>query len=109
MIMRKTSVISQKIKLENYKPCLEENQLENKIKFKNKLDANSPREYHQEFRKKLISKSQQKLRSKKHNIFTEEVNKIALSDNDEKQIQLIDSIETYSYGTSKDIVCRKKN
>ena len=59
--------------------------------------------------KKLISKSQQKLRSKKHNIFTEEVNKIALSDNDEKQIQLIDSIETYSHGTSKDIVCRRKN
>ena len=96
MIMRKTSVISQKIKLENYKPCLEENQLENKIKLKNKLDANSLREYHQEFRKnkKLISKSQQKLRSKKHNVFTEEVNKIALSDNDETQIQLIDSIET---------------
>ena len=31
--------------------------------------------------KKLISKSQQKLRSKKHNVFAEEVNKIALSDN----------------------------
>ena len=81
MIVRKTSVISQRIKLKNYEYCLEENQLENKINFKNKLDANSLREYHQEFRKKLISKSQQKLRSKKHNVFAEEVNKIALSDN----------------------------
>ena len=53
MIVRKTSVISQRIKLKNYEYCLEENQLENKINFKNKLDANSLREYHQEFRKKI--------------------------------------------------------
>ena len=53
MIVRKTSVISQRIKLKNYKYSLEENQLENKINFKNKLDANSLREYHQEFRKKI--------------------------------------------------------
>ena len=41
-------------------------------------------------------------------MFTEEVNKIALSANDYKRIQLIDSIETYAYGTSKGLVCKKE-
>ena len=33
-------------------------------------------------------------RSEKHNVFTEEINKIALSSNDGKRIQSIDLIET---------------
>ena len=53
---------------------------------------------------KLISKSQKRLRSKKHNAFTEEVHKIALSANDNEKIQSADSIEAYAYGTSKYII-----
>ena len=45
---------------------------------------------------KLILKSQQRFRSQKHNVFTEEVNKITLSANDHKRIQSIDSVETYA-------------
>ena len=33
--------------------------------------------------------------SERHNIFNEEINKIALSSNDDKRIQSIDSIEMY--------------
>ena len=44
-------------------------------------------------KQKLISKPQQKLRSQKHNSFTEEVNKFSLSANDNKRIQSIDSTE----------------
>ena len=40
------------------------------------------------------------------NVFTEEVNKIALSANNNKRIQSIDSIKTDSYGMSKDLVCK---
>ena len=39
---------------------------------------------------------------------TEEINKIALSSNDDKRMRPIDSIETYAYGTTKDIICKKE-
>ena len=43
---------------------------------------------HEEFIKsnKLILKTQQRLRSEKHNVFTEEINEIALSSNHDKRI-----------------------
>ena len=44
--------------------------------------------------KKLILKTHQRFRSEKHNVFTEEIIKVALSSNDDKQIQSIDLIET---------------
>ena len=68
------------------------------------------RENHKEFPKnnRLILKSQQRFRSKKHNIFTAEINKIAWSANADKRIQSIDSVETYAYGTNKEIIDRKK-
>ena len=53
---------------------------------------------------KLILKTQQRFRSEKHNVFTEEINKIALSSNDDKRIQSIDSIETYAHGMNKDLL-----
>ena len=52
-------------------------------------------------------KSQQTIKSKKHNAFTEEVNKTAQSPNDDKRIQLINSIETYAYRRKRDLVCKK--
>ena len=40
----------------------------------------------------------------KDNFFTEAVNKFVLSSNDDKKMQSIDSIETYTYGVSKGLV-----
>ena len=54
----------------------------------------------------MILRSQQRFKSKKHNVFTEKVNKIAMSANNAKRIQSIDSIKTYGYGTSEDLVCK---
>ena len=41
------------------------------------------------------------LKSERHKVFTEEINKIAFSSNDDKRMQSIDSTETYTYGTSR--------
>ena len=38
----------------------------------------------------------------------EVINKMALSSNDDKRIQSIDSIETYPYGMSTDLICKKE-
>ena len=53
---------------------------------------------------KSILKIQQRFKSERHNVFTEDINKIALSSNDNERIQSTDSIETYAYGASKDII-----
>ena len=47
-------------------------------------------------------------KSNRHNVFTEEINKLALSSNDNKRIQSIDSIEIYTYVTIKDLVTGKE-
>ena len=39
--------------------------------------------------------------------FTEEINKIALSLNDDKIIQSIDFVDTYAYRTRKDLIRKK--
>ena len=52
---------------------------------------------------KAIIKTQQRFKSERHNVFTEVINKIALSTNDDKRILAIDSMETYRYGTNKDV------
>ena len=52
-------------------------------------------------------KAQQRLKIHKHNVCLEEINKIALGTDDVKRIQLIHSIETYSYGTSKELLYKK--
>ena len=73
------------VKIKDYRHFLEATQLENKINHleKNNLNVDNIRENHNEFIKnnKLILKLQQRFWSKKHNVFTEEVNKIALSAN----------------------------
>ena len=53
-------------------------------------------------------KTQQRFTSKKHNVFTEKINEIALTSNDDKRIQSIDSIETYAHGASKYLLCKKE-
>ena len=102
MIKTKKFVIKRKLKFENYKDCLEAVQIENKKSHleKHKIDVDSLKEYQKEFIKnnKLTLKRQRRFRSEKHNVFTEEINKIALSSNDDKRIQSIDSIETYAHG-----------
>ena len=48
------------------------------------------------------------MKSERHNAFTEEINKIALSSDEDKRMQSIGSIETYGHGTSKNLACRKR-
>ena len=77
----------------------------------NEVNVNSLRENHEKIMKnnKLVLKSQQRFRSEKHNVFTEEVSKIVLSANDNKRIQSIDSTETYAYATNKKKPQKTKN
>ena len=104
----KHCVIKRKLKFQDYKNCLEAAQIETKINHleKKKVDVAS----YKEFIKinKLISKTQQRFKSERHNVFTEEVNKIALSSSDDKRMQSIDSIETCDYGMNKNLVCKKE-
>ena len=85
---------------------MEATQLENKINYleKNKIDIDSlKKDYKKIIRNnKLILKSCQRFSSKRDNVFTEEVNKITLSSNDDKRIQSIDSMEIYACGKNKD-------
>ena len=50
-----------------------------------------------------------RFKSENHNVFTEEINKIALRLNDDIRIQSIDLIDKYVYGTSKDLVSEKED
>ena len=56
----------------------------------------------------LILTAQQRFKSERHNLFTEAINKIALSSSYDKRMQSIDWIETYAYGTSKDLIRKKE-
>ena len=108
----KKCVIKRKTKFENYKNCLEATQLESKMNHleKNKIDVDRIKENLKEFIRinKSILKTQQRFKSERHNVFTEDINKMALSSNDDKRMQSIDSIETYAYVTSKDLVSEKE-
>ena len=68
----KKCVIKREIMFENYTDCL--------------------------FNDKIILKSQQRFKSDHHKVYTEEVNKIALSSG--KRLQTFNVIETYPYGTN---------
>ena len=52
------------------------------------------------FNDKTILKSQQRFKSDCRNAYTEQINKIALSSNDEKRLQTFDKITTYPHGTN---------
>ena len=60
------------------------------------IDVDSLKKDHQEFIKnnKPIWKTRQRFQTEKHSAFTEDINKIALSSNDDKRMQSIDLIET---------------
>ena len=105
---KKMYVIKGNLKFQDYKNYLGETQIENKIDHleKIKIDVDSLKEFIKN--NKVILKKQQRLRSEKHNIFTEEINKNALSSNDDKRMQSIDSIETYAYRMNKNLVCENK-
>ena len=68
----KKSVIKRMIKFNYYKKCL--------------LNG------------EVILKSQQRFISKKHDVYTENINKIALTNNDDKRIVSSDKITSYPYG-----------
>ena len=55
---------------------------------------------------KIVLKSQQRFKSERYDVYTEEVNKISLSSNDDKRLQIFDRITTYPYGTSAGKVCK---
>ena len=60
------------------------------------------------FKNKVLYRSQQRFRSDHHKVYTEEVNKIALSSNDDKRIQTFDRVTTYPYGTNVFKVCENE-
>ena len=57
---------------------------------------------------KILSKSQQSFKSDYHEVYTEEINKIALSSNDDKRLQTSDRIKTYPYGANAFKVCESE-
>ena len=76
----KKCAIKRRLKLNDYKDCLLNNE--------------------------IILKSQQRVTSERHDVYTKEVNKIALSSNDDKRLQTFDRITTYPYGISPGKVCK---
>ena len=59
------------------------------------------------FHNKNVYRSQQRFKSYNH-VYKEEVNKIALSANDDKRLQTFDRITTYPYGTNPFKLCESK-
>ena len=51
---------------------------------------------------------QQRFKSGHYKVRTEEVNKIALSGNDDKRLQIFDKTTTYPYGTNAFNVCESE-
>ena len=60
------------------------------------------------FKNEIKLKWRQKFKSEAHCVYTEEVNKIALSSNDDKRLQTFDRIRTYPYGTNAFKVCKSE-
>ena len=53
-------------------------------------------------------RSQFRFKSDHHKVYTEKVNKIALSSNDDKRLQTFDGLTTYPYGTNAFKVCESE-
>ena len=108
----KKCLLKRKFKFESYKNCLESNRLENKINDleTNKIDIDHIKKNPKQLirNNQSMLKTQQRFKSERHNVFTEEIKKIAFSLNDDKRMQSIDVIEAYAYETSKDLISDKE-
>ena len=103
----KKCVVKRKIKFQDYKNCLKASQIINTVNYLEikGTDVYSFKDDKKEFiNNKLLLKSQQRFKCERHNVFAEEINKIALSSNDDERIQSIDFIDTYVHGMSKDLI-----
>ena len=103
----KKCVVKRKLKFQDYKNCLKASQIINTVNYLEikGIDVYSFKDVKKEFiNNKLLLKSQQKFKCERHNVFAEEINKIALSSNDDERIQSIDLIDTCAHGISKDLI-----
>ena len=57
---------------------------------------------------KNVYRSKQGFKSNYHKVHTEEINKIALSSNDDKRLQTFDSSKTYPYGANAFKACESE-
>ena len=55
---------------------------------------------------KIVLKSQQRFKSERHDVYTETVNKISLSSNDDKRLPTFDKITIYPYRSSASKICK---
>ena len=60
------------------------------------------------FNNEVIIKSQQRFRSDHQRVFTEEVNKIAVSSNDDERLQTFDKVTTFPDGTNVFKLCESE-
>ena len=60
------------------------------------------------FNNKTIMRSKLRFKIDHHNVYTEEVNKIALNSSDNKRLQIFDRVRTCPYGTNAFKVCGKE-
>ena len=74
--------IKRKLMVKNYKDCL--------------------------FNDEIILKSQQRFKSDHHDVYIKQINKIALSSDDDKRLQTFDKITTHSYGTNAFKLCKSE-
>ena len=60
------------------------------------------------FNNKIIMRKQMRFKSDHHDMYTEEINKVALYYTDDKRLQTFDGITTYPYGTNAFKVCESE-
>ena len=60
-----------------------------------------------EKRKKML-RLQHRFKSDGHDVYTEEINKVASSFNNDKRLMSYDGITTYPYGISVGILCKQE-
>ena len=81
----KKCVAKKTLKFEDYKKCLKASQIINIVHYleKKEINDNSLKEDKKEFIKNiLLLKPQRRFKSERHNVLTQEINKIVLSSND---------------------------